>query len=156
MITLKYETINTPAFSTAIKRLMNCNSLPVKAAYTVAKIASKLEQEVKTASKLYTDLLKKHCELTAEGNLAPQMQTMKDAEGKEISHPIPGSFVPKEGHMDSLEAEIKEFMAIPFTLDYMPLSLDDLAGAKLSPQDLIDLETIINQPAMAEKPELVK
>ena len=143
MIQLKYKHINNTLFVKTVKSLVEVKGLGIKTAYTISKIAYKLDQEMKHASELYNKLLKKYAKLDENGNIIPNTKTVKDGETEKVVI-VPGSFdIPEEKQADFMK-EADEFMEISFDLPYNKLSLEDLEGSGLSAAELSIISDLIN------------
>jgi len=131
MFKLKYENFQNPMFQRSLAKLANFPGYASpKVSYGVAKIVKKITEEQKTFEKLYTDILKQHAEMDENGNIKDDGKGVAVWKSEELKK--------------QFEGKMKEFLDIEFEVPYGRLTLADLGDLKLTPSEMIALESMLN------------
>jgi len=106
--------------------------LPVKPSYWLARIATKIDSELKAFETARMNLIKKHAKKDKKGNPL----VIKDKDGK----PTNNFDVPD---IEAFNKEFKELTEQEFEINVDPIKLDALGDIKIKPVILAKLEKII-------------
>lgn len=106
----------------SLVNLLN-QSLPVKTSYRLGKLVSKVERELKDFEAKRLELVKKHGD-PVEGD-SNKIQV-------------------REGNLEEFTKELNELLDVDVDLNFEPVSLDQLADAKLSAVDLNALSDFVS------------
>ena len=122
---IKLGTILEPACAETLTRLTKCRDLPPRTAYTVGKVAQAVLREITKAKTKRLELMREHAK--------------KDKAGKVIE---------KDGKVewkdkDALEKALAALFDESFKLSHEPVSVDLISEAKLSPEELLAVEFLI-------------
>lgn len=127
---IDYKTLRGPGFRAAMRKLCNHDGFgDVKTAYNVSRIGSLLEQEMKTADKLFIDIAKKYVMPGAKDG------TLKQTDGK-------WEFKSKELEAE-FEEKFHEFHDHVVTIERHQVKLSALSKLNLSPNDILALEPVL-------------
>lgn len=129
MIKLTYAHLNNTPIEQVLNKLATCSKLDVRTAYQISKHIYHLQKEIKHARQVFTDMLKKHADLDEKGGF----KKLPESDGI--------VFADKAAY----DADLSKFLEIEFEYDRRLLALEELAGAELSPQELMALEPILVQ-----------
>lgn len=122
---IKIGTILEPACAETLTRLTKCRDLHPKTAYTVGKVAQAVLREVTKAKTKRLELMREHAK--------------KDKAGKVIEKDGKVEWKDKEALEKALAALFDETVKV----SQEPCALDSLAAAKLSPEELLAVEFLI-------------
>lgn len=130
MFKITYKELRSPQFSQSLTKLASCTELAPKVAYNIARTAAVLGRELTTSQKKWIAASKPLFKLDDAGSFMPNAT-------KEF-------FVLNEG-VDEGDAKekVEEFLNHEVLVERFKLKVEDLAPAKLSPQDLIALEPLL-------------
>jgi hypothetical protein len=148
MIKFTFKELNSMVFNNALDELVKQPTLAnFKATYNVARIKRQLSNEMQTAKELYIKLSNDY--------------HAKDEKGEFIPTEIPNPHSPfkiVEGKEEEFSQKMEDFLSTEVTLESYPVTEADLVNVKLSPQQLMALEPILD-PAVfspgAEAPQTV-
>jgi hypothetical protein len=114
-----------------LKEILN-KELPVKPAYWLARIATKLEGELQTFEKARMGLINKHSKKDKDGN--PAIKKNKDGKPQfDITD------------VEAFEKEFNELLNQEIELDIKPIKFADLGEVSIKPLILAKLEKIIEE-----------
>jgi hypothetical protein len=132
MFKLTYENLQNPMFARSLGKLASFPGYASpKVAYGIAKIVKKVNDERQTFEKLYNDMLKLHAEV--------------DEKTGDVKDNGQGIAVWKsDEEKKKFETKMKEFVAIEFEVPNNRLTLQDIGDVKLSPSEMLALESLIN------------
>lgn len=146
MFTLTFSELMNPEFTSSLRKLMNYNGYAdTRLAYNVAKIGRKYQQEARTCQDLYIKHIKKFANLDDKGNFVPRMRELLNAKGEKISTPEPDSYTIPPEKMEAFEKATEEFRNTVFEIQCHKVKLADVAGAKLTPNDMNLLEPLLTE-----------
>lgn len=129
-------------FQHAVIRLSQ-QKLKVDASFKLLKLQKKIDSNIKLAERVKAGLMDKYCQKDEAGKFIPFCNVHKDAQGNEVSTPVPGSAVPIEETKDEFEQKFTEWLNYEHEIDEDALSAKDLRGAEISSADLHVLEPIL-------------
>jgi hypothetical protein len=130
MFKITYKELRSPQFSQSLSKLAQCTELKPKTAYHIAKTATVLGRELSSSQKKWVAISKPLFKLNEAGTFIPNTTNE--------------FFVTNEGvSEDDAKAKVEEFLNHEVLVERFKLKIDDLAPAKLSPQDLIALEPML-------------
>lgn len=115
-----------PEFVPAIQKLSKARGIPAKSAYRVGKIAKVILREFTKTETARIAILKAHAEKDEAGE-------WKKNEAGEIV------FVDRE----AMKAELEKLLAQSFTIEQLPVPLDHLDAAQLSPEEISELDFML-------------
>jgi len=135
MFKLKFADIKSREFMQAYLKLINFNEFKeTKVAYNVAKIDRKFQQELKLSQDLYVKLIKQYAVLDDKGEIACRIEN---------ETAIPNTYVIDPAKVEAWEVAVKEFDATEFEIPCQKLTLANLEGIQLSPNDFNAIEAMI-------------
>lgn len=156
MFTLTYKQLDQGI--PALRLLSSEVPLPTKVAYQVGKMKQKVEQELKKANTEYLRILKAHTVLDEKGNpAAPAPELTKLPDGREVLKPTGRTHTFLEGHEELFQKEFEAFLDSSTQIDRDKLTMAMLGDAKLTGDDLLQLEPFFQEevtPQTLEKPKL--
>jgi len=136
-IKLNYGQLNSADFNQALTLLSAQQGFSsMQSAYNVARIVRQFQKELKIAREMYNDFVNDF--------------TVKDETGKPKVAATPQPFCPWEiipEKMEEFNKKVEDFLKVEVELASSPVALADLGSVKLSPQHLMTLEPILDQPA---------
>lgn len=142
MIKLSYKTLNSASFNETLGYLSQQKDFAnFQAAYNVAKLMRKVQEELKIARELYT---KKTDELL-----------VKDEKGQHVLAKTPTSYTPfeiLEGKTEEFGKLLEEFLATEIEIEGRYLQVTEMGQVKLSPQQMLNLEPIWDPSTFATAP----
>lgn len=127
---IDYWTLRKPGFQAALGKVARASGIKgIKARYNVARLTDLMNQELKTANKLFVEMADPYLDKddknmpfkTDDGDWA-----LKDGASKE-----------------EFQEKFEEFHAHKVTIERWRIKLSDLEPVDLSPGDLIELEPIL-------------
>lgn len=122
---LTYKDIANPHFLAAMKKVVNSETWKdPKKAYNAARIGTLLDSELKTFADLRQKLVTKARSYVPANDDAPT----DDDKAK----------------LEEIQAEQEKFLEVSFKLERHKIHLDDLADVKLSPNELLALEPLLD------------
>lgn len=131
---VKYKQITSPHFNVAFQTL-SVQTLPVKVAYNIKKMADRLHQVRKQIGADYQKfIVEKFAKKNEDGSLAHP----KDKDGNEMLD----QFEPDETKKEDMQREIESFGETEITIEREKLILEDLGTAELSAAELSALEPV--------------
>lgn len=133
MIKLTYKQLNNQHFNGALSALSN-QSLPTKAAYRIAKYMEVIRKETDVAREMMQKLVKECVVIDESGK--PKMDDS-------------GEMVFLEGKKEEFNKKTEELLAIEFSIEQLPLSLDEISSAKLSARDMELLTCFVTELRLA-------
>jgi len=134
-IKLTYSDLNSEGFADALGELANQKGFATfPAAYNIAKIYRKFNNEMKLAREAYFDWSKDYF--------------VKDDEGKFKAASTPSALTPweiKEDKVEEFHKKMSDFLSTKITIHADPIKIEDLGTVKMSPKQIVSLESIIDQ-----------
>lgn len=136
MIKLTFGDLNQNMMMHTLHKLGATSFSNIKTAYHIGRILDKIEAEVKHGRKFMNELI--------------QSVTEKDEKGfVKLREPRdPASFTILEEKKEEFEKKQADFMAIEITIPKHKLRLDDLAEAKLTPSELMSIQSFLVETEM--------
>jgi len=136
-IKLTYQQLNSEGMNHALMTLANQNGYAsVKAAYNVMRIKKQFDKALKEARELYNKLTDEFL--------------VKDESGKPVPATTPNAYSPYEiipARLDEFNKKIEEFLQMDVEIQSYPVKADELGSVKLSPQQMIALDNILDVTA---------
>ncbi len=142
MIKLTYKTLNSQSFNQALEYLTAQQGFAnFNAAYNVAKISRKIQEELKIARELYTK--------------ATDVLLEKDEKGQPVMAKTPNPWTPfqiLEGKTEEYGKLFEEFLAKEIQIEGRYIQTQDVGNVKLSPQQMLTLEPIFDPSTFGSAP----
>lgn len=131
MFKLSYKELRDNAFISAMAKLTNCSEYKdIKTSYNVMRMGKTLEEKLKESQKEWIEMADKLIKRDDKGNFA---HTNND-------------FVWKHGvSADEGHKTIEDFLKKEIIIDRYKLKLEDMAPAKLSPNELAAIEPVFTE-----------
>lgn len=141
MINLSYKVINSESFNQALSYLAQQQGFSnFQAAYNVARIVRQFKKEVTTAREIYQ-------------KWADEYFVKNEKSGYETAE-NPSAICPfkiKDGKEQEFEQKMADFLKTEVEIKSSLLSPGDMGGVKLSPQQILALEPILDSSFFEEK-----
>lgn len=128
MIEMNYSQLYQPGFISLIQKLAKTEGFPAKTAYRVGKIAQGVLRTFTVADTKRIDVLGKYAKKDDSG-------AWVKSEAGDIE------FMDKE----SAAKEVDQLLQTKFTVEQLPLELDTLDAAKLSPAEILLLDFMLKE-----------
>ncbi len=132
MFTLTYSELDNQNFMGGLRHLAQ-ERLALPISYNVIKIIAAIETELKVATKMYQDIIKRHADLNEKGEVA-----FKDN--------VPGRFVIAEEKKPAFDAELAEWRKIEFKVERHKLPMEALTSASITPVMLAAIMLVVDEP----------
>ncbi len=132
---VKYDSLTSQPFNQAISKIANHEGFKTtKLAYHVGRIVAVIETAAKKAQAEYLELLKPYAILDEKGKIPMSAKIKPELE-------------------DDWKKVVEEFSAQTFKIDKHKLSLEELEGVGLTPNELVALEEILLQEGEVNEKE---
>lgn len=135
-IEIEYSNFKSQTFNSAIRKLSNYSGFSSKMAYEVSKIIKEIKKAEGIAQKEYTEMIQGYSVKDEKGEIVPS----KDEEG----NLRPGTFDIIEGKQAELEKAHLAFGEQTAKIERQKLSIDDLNGVGLNPNEIMALEPMLH------------
>jgi len=141
-LSLNYETLNDPCFTSAIKKIDASTSLPIGEIINFNRIRDTINIEVEKAKECFRKLIEKHAETesVADGD---RIVTRPKYIGN-------GEFAFKD--KDAFEKELAVFMATTLEIDAKIIDSKWLESAELSPAEYRAISQLTGDNSWKQKP----
>lgn len=127
MITISYQQLMNQGFMMAMQKITN-TPLPTKVAYQLKKITDDLQKHrIRVGDEYTAEILKKFAKLNDKGEIEGMGE------------------IPEE-RQEAFSKAQDEFGKKTVSVDRFKIALQDLEGAKLTANDLTNLDAIISDP----------
>ena len=133
----------------SLHRLINSNAslgvligceMPIRQSFLLGKLVRNVSSEIEQYEASRKALCEKYASKSADGK-----PRMVDAEGKEVAEGQPGRYdIPKE-KMADFDKEHQELLTTEVSLSGARLKLNDLAGVKIAPAHMMNLDWLIEE-----------
>jgi len=127
MIEIGYAHLYQPGFVELVKRLGKVEGMPAKTAYRVGKISQALLKNFTVADTKRLGLIEKHVVKEESG------AWKKDDQGELV-------FDDKE----AIRKEVDELLETRFTIEQLPVDIEQLDAAKLTPAELLQIDFMLD------------
>ena len=122
---MRLEKIVDSNFSAAMTRLVT-NNIPIKAAFKLRKIVTRVDEELSRYHETRKEYLKKYAELDDDGNLVPN-----EAGGAKLT----------DENSEAFLVELNELLQLE--VDVGTVSIDELGDISMTTMDLIHLDGVV-------------
>ena len=133
MITLTHKQLNDFNLANSLRKLAAHQGFPIKIAYRIGKLNEKIQKEMDNARKFYGEkIIKEYFQVDEKG------QVQLDPNAEEAGKPLI-----KDGKDEEFKKAYQDFLALEVKIDRWKIQAEDIQSAKLSGQELIALEPVL-------------